>query len=471
MTDPQPNNPITNPTESVYLSRTGIGTVKPAAGHDEDCYGNGCEECQVHAEKCVCQYCVAYRVEHPAPAEPDPYEHLREAMPHPNQLDLAQTFIHMYTGQFAYDRDGRWHQWDWDRWAEETHLTFEIGQHVRAMLGGTKAKAEAKKAWLNVNTFRAIAELVKHSLAAEWDKGPLVGLPDGCALDTTTGRIVVNGWQHYISRYLPDAISTASTAPSERWITFVMESLSHYATADRQAIHDYLQQYVGSALTGDCRDEAMVFLYGPPGTGKSTFAETLLQCFGEYGATIAGERVAKDHSQHLQWLAGLRGKRLVAITELPQRGKWQTSVMDQLISGEMIEANRMRADSINFQSQAHILATGNHRPSAKASSGIWRRLHIIQFQNRPGNPDKGLKAHLKGELPGIFNWVLEGLHKWIANGRQLATPYVLTADTGDYKASVDPVHQFAMEHLELTPDGAVTVDEIYGAMENWWQPT
>ena len=86
MTDPQPNNPITNPTESVYLSRTGIGPVKPAAGHDEDCYGNGCEECQVHAEKCVCQYCVAYRVEHPAPAEPDPYEHLREAMPHPNQL-------------------------------------------------------------------------------------------------------------------------------------------------------------------------------------------------------------------------------------------------------------------------------------------------------------------------------------------------------------------------------------------------
>ena len=374
MTDPQPNNPITNPTESVYLSRTGIGTVKPAAGHDEDCYGNDCEECEVHAEKCVCPYCVAYRVEHPAPAEPDPYEHLREAMPHPNQLDLAQSFIRMYKGHFAYDRAGIWRQWDWDRWEPETRLTFEIGQHVKAMLGWAEAKAEAKKAWLNLPTFRAVAELAQHSLAAEWDTGPLVGMPDGCALDTTTGRIVVNGWQHYISRYLPDAISTASTAPSERWITFVMESLSHYATADRQAIHDYLQQYVGSALTGDCRDEAMVFLYGPPGTGKSTFAETLLQCFGEYGATIAGERVAKDHSQHLQWLAGLRGKRLVAITELPQRGKWQTSVMDQLISGEMIEANRMRADSDQFPVPgAHL---GNWQSQA-VGQGIYGHMEAV----------------------------------------------------------------------------------------------
>ena len=338
--NPQPNNPTTKPGESVasnghkpgedledcvVLSRTGDGIVKPAAGHDEDCYDSGCEECQVHAEKCVCPHCVAYRVEHPAPAEPDPYEHLREAMPHPNQLDLAQTFTHMYKGQFAYDRDGIWRQWDWDKWMPETRLTFEIGQHVRAMLGGTKAKADAKKAWLNLPTFRAIAELVQPHLAAEWDKGPLVGMPDGCALDTTTGRIVVNGWQHYISRYLPDAISTISTEPSARWITFVMESLSHYDTADRQDIHDYLQQWCGSALTGDCRDESMVFLYGPPGTGKSTFVETLLECFGEYAATIAGERVAKENGQHLQWLAGLRGKRIVAITELPRRGKWQTS--------------------------------------------------------------------------------------------------------------------------------------------------
>ena len=451
------------------LSRTGDGIVKPAAGHGEDCYDSGCEECQVHAEKCVCPYCVAYRVEHPAPAEPDPYEHLREAMPHPNQLDLAQTFTHMYKGQFAYDRDGIWRQWDWDKWVPETSLTFEIGQHVRAMLGGTKAKADAKKAWLNLPTFRAIAELVQPHLAAEWDKGPLVGMPDGCALDTTTGRIVVNGWRHYISRYLPDAISTMSTEPSARWITFVMESLSHYDTADRQDIHDYLQQWCGSALTGDCRDESMVFLYGPPGTGKSTFVETLLECFGEYAATIAGERVAKENGQHLQWLAGLRGKRIVAITELPRRGKWQTSAMNQLISGEMIEANRMRADSINFHSQAHVLATGNHRPSASASSGIWRRMHIIQFQNTPDNPDKGLKAQLKLELPGIFNWALEGHHKWIANGRELIAPYALIADTGDYKASADPLNQFAMEHLELTPDGAVTVDELYAAMCTWWQ--
>ena len=461
----------TDPADLVTLSRTGFGTVKPAEGHDEHCYGSGCEECKVHTWTCVCPYCVVYNLEHPEESPVlqggDDYKRVRECMRNTNQLDLAQTFAHMHLGQYAYDRDGIWREWDWMKWKPETLLTFSIGQHVRAMLG-MDATATEEKAWLNLATFRAVAELAQHYLTAEWDTQPLIGMPDGAALNTTTGRIVVNDLNHYISRYLPDTISTDSNEPSKRWRDFVLESLSHYGDSDKLAIHDYLQQYVGSALSGDCRDEAMVFLYGPPGTGKSTFAETLLQCFGEYGATIAGERVAKEHSQHLQWLAGLRGKRLVVITELPERGKWQTSVMDQLISGEMIEANRMRADSINFRSQAHILATGNHRPSAKASAGIWRRLRIIQFQNVPDKPDKGLKAEFQGELPFIFNWALDGLRNWIANGRQLVTPYVLTAETGDYKASADPVHQFAKEHLRLTPDGVVTVDELYGVLLNWW---
>ena len=55
-------------------------------------------------------------------------------------------------------------------------------------------------------------------------------------------------------------------------------------------VHDFLQEWAGSALTGDCSDEAMLFLYGRHGSGKSTFAETLLEVFAGYGAMITGSR-------------------------------------------------------------------------------------------------------------------------------------------------------------------------------------
>ena len=87
-----------------------------------------------------------------------------------------------------------------------------------------------------------------------------------------------------------------------------------------------------------------------------------------------------------------------------------TSTLNPLISGEEIEANRMHRNSIHFDSQAHLIFMGNHRPSASAASGIWRRLCLIQFRHKPETPNPRLKAELAAELlPGILAWMLEGL--------------------------------------------------------------
>ena len=394
------------------------------------------------------------------------YDAEREAMGHPSQVDLAESFVRYHRGRFAWDRRAAvWRQWDSARWTEADGLIRDVSYHVRGMLG-LDATAADKKAWLNLATFKAVAELAREGLSAEWDSGPLVGLASGAALDTDTGDLVPNEWWDFISRYIPEAVATDSEAPSERWGDFMLQALSHYGNADRLAVYDYLQQWCGSALSGDCRDEAMLFLYGPPSTGKSTFVETVLACFGEYGSVIAGERVATV-GQHLQWLAGLRGKRIVAITELPARGTWQTSALNQLVSGEMVEANRMRSDSINFRSRAHVIATGNHRPRASAGSGLWRRMRLIQFQNQP-TPDLGLKGDLQEQLPGIFNWILTGLYRWIANGRKLTTPGVLLRDTEAYRASADPVHDFIVSKAVVEAQASVTVADLYNAFHDWW---
>ncbi len=220
-------------------------------------------------------------------------------------------------------------------------------------------------------------------------------------LDTNTGEMGHQREQDYISKNLPDAVAGEMDSVSAKFDNFVFDALGHYDLADRYKIKDYLQEWCGAALTGDCRDEAMLFLYGQRGSGKSTFVETIAACFGSHGATVSGSRVAKESNQHAQWLAGLAGKRLVYVHELPDGGRWQSEYINTLIDGGMLEANRMRQDSINFKSVSHVIATGNHRPNAPSSDGIWRRLRIVQFQNVPEQPDTDLKTDLLADLAGV----------------------------------------------------------------------
>ena len=385
-----------------------------------------------------------------------------------SQLSFAQAIYRRFLSSYAYDKDAQvWRQNYFDAWVEKSPIT-DIGRFVASVIA-EKPPAEHKN-WLTLANFKAIAELTEQWLGAHFDADTTVlGLPGGLKLNTDDASIEHTHWQDYIGKELPEnAWSGDMDNVSETWQNFVWECLGHYASPDQYAVESFLCQWFGSALTGDCRDEAMLFLYGQPGTGKSTFVDTIMACFGTYGATISGNRVARENNQHLQWLAGLNGKRLVAISELPERGAWQSDTLNDLISGQSVEANRMRQDSINFKSIAHVVATGNHQPKAAASSGTWRRMRILQFQAKPDTPNTALKSELLADLPGVVAWLLKGLDKWIANGRQLTTPDVLMRETDSYRADADPVKQYADTFLVLDAKLGVEVPGLYAHFHQWW---
>ncbi len=401
-----------------------------------------------------------------------------------SEASLAEWFYRSNHGLIAYDYDlDQWREWlgggGWGSgyWRNVREITEPVLHHISNALGVRfdAATATDAKRWLSRSTVNAVIELAKHKFArrCEWDADAnRIGLPNGYYLDTDTGDIECQSWQDYISRNLPDGIDGGGddAGVSKRFDNFVFDCLEHYPPADRFAVKDFLQEWAGSALTGDCRDELAVFLYGPRGTGKSVYTETIAACMGVYGATVSGNRVARDNNQHPQWLAGLQGKRLVYVHELPDSGRWQSEYLNTLIDGGTVEANRMRQDSINFRSVAHVIATGNHRPSAPSSDGIWRRLAVVQFRHVPDVPDTNLKADLlRNELPGVFVWLLEGLNRWIDNGRKLTIPEVLKQDTAGYEADSDPVRQFVDDCLIIAPGCVVGNADLYAAFTEWWE--
>ena len=297
----------------------------------------------------------------------------------------------------------------------------------------------------------------------------MVGFTNGYYLDTDTAEIDYLAGFYYVTKYLPDGINGNFDKVSAEFDNFVWDALCHYTDLkDRFAVRDYMQQWFGSALTGECQDESMLFLYGVPGGGKSTLVEPLAKAFGDLAASVYGGKVAKEGNSHLEWLARLEGKRLVSISELPEKGHWQTDTLNDLIGGGKVVANRMRQDTTEFVSQAHVVATGNSKPRAAGGSGLWRRLKIIHFDNKPEVVDKTLKQRfMTTEQAGIFAWLLIGLDKWIANGRSLTTPAVIESDVQEYQESSEPVAEFISLKVVEGP-GHVGARVLYDAYVSWY---
>ena len=387
--------------------------------------------------------------------------------------DYARAWSAIYShDEFLYAEGDGWLRFERGLWVAGAVSAREtLIQLIRQALAGKGGKdRRPSDRHSTVTGALAMAQYQPASrtvASSEFDAQPLlVPFPDGTVLD-------VNTWTRRPA--MPrDRLRTALTVtpadkPSERWQEFVLEALAHYGETDRKAVADFLQEWCGVALLGDCRDETILFPWGDPGSGKSTFYEPLQRVCGATGAQISGERVAGDRLDHRQWLAGLDGKRLVVINELPEHGRWNTSDLSALADGSPIEANKMRRDSITFKSQASVMLVGNHRPRASYSSGFWRRLALVEFRNKPSNPDPLLKSKLAAELGGVLAWQLEGLRRWHERGGRLAPkPPVIAAATASYRDAADDIGRYLSERTISDPAAEDTAKALYADLEAWW---
>ena len=387
------------------------------------------------------------------------------------QQSLADSFKKFYRTRFAYNWiQGQWYYFSATMWVPKHTILETIAEWVHWMMQKSKAKESTKVKWQNSANYHGIETILKSLLAEEFDwANNVVGFTNGFYLDTDTAEIDYLAGFYHVTKYLPEGVNGNYDNVSTAFDGFVWDALCHYELQDRYKVKDYIQQWFGSALTGECRDEAMLFLYGVPGGGKSTLVEPIARAFGDYAASVYGGKVAKEGNSHLEWLARLEGKRLVTITELPDKGQWQTDTLNDLIGGGKVVANKMRQDTTEFISQAHVVATGNSKPRAAGGSGLWRRIKIVHFDNKPEKVDKTLKQRfLTTELPGIFAWLLKGLDKWIDNGRTLTTPAAIESDVQEYQESSEPVAQFISEKCATGGAGNTTARELYDTYAAWY---
>jgi len=151
-----------------------------------------------------------------------------------------------------------------------------------------------------------------------------------------------------------------------------------------------------------------LYLYGDTSTGKSVVCDLVQALFPEENITSLSFR---DLSERFG-SAPLANSRLNVMTEASPSGlqKGLTSdVFKKAIVGEMMMSDVKNRDRIRFKPNCALIFAANGRlPLSDTDESIFRRLIVIQFENRVKEADQDvfLVEKLKKELSGILNLIL-----------------------------------------------------------------
>ena len=242
------------------------------------------------------------------------------------------------------------------------------------------------------------------------------------------------------------------------WLRFLDE-----VTAGDADLIAYLARVCGYCLSGVTTEQAFFFLHGQGANGKSVFLETLSAVLGSYASTAPFETfVASTSDRHPTDLAGLRGSRLVAVTETEAERAWAEARIKTITGGDPIRARLMHRDFFEFKPTFKLVFAGNHRPrESGVGEAMRRRLHLIPFTvTIPAvRRDKRLPDRLRAERDGILGWMLAGCLDWQKMG--LAPPVRTTEASAEYFEDEDVLGQWIAECCVTASDATGTSAALY----------
>jgi putative DNA primase/helicase len=362
---------------------------------------------------------------------------------------------------------GSWFEWNGSVWRrEETKLVFELARETcRQMAQASGATGKVAAALAKASTARAVERFAEADRAFAvtsecWDRDPfLLGTPGG-TVDLRTGRLRPAVAMEFITKQTAVAPADAEDCPL--WLKFLSET----TRSDAELIR-FLKQWSGYCLTGDIREQALLFVYGPGGNGKGVYLSATADIMGDYCKTADMDAfTASKSDRHPTDLAGLKGARMVRVSETDEGRAWAENRIKQLTGGDVISARFMRQDFFEYLPQFKLFIIGNHKPVLRnVDAAAKRRFNIAPFIHTPPVVDKALGEKLRAEWPGILRWMINGCLDWQQHG--LVRPKAVQEATDEYFADQNTVAQWIEDCCETDQFFADTSSSLFGSWQNW----
>src|SRR3990172_30306 len=282
--------------------------------------------------------------------------------------------------------------------------------------------------------------------------------------DAEKGKILPHDKSHLITKLIH--INYDSSALCPQWDTFFAEIM-----AGNQNLIDFLSRMVGYCSTGSTREQCFFILYGDGSNGKSTFLQTIGNVLSDYCRptsthVVFSKRYASD-SSHQEDLACLADARMVTAIESEVGHSLSESLVKRLTGGDKISVSRKHEQSFEFSPMFKIVFAVNHLPKIRGrDSAIWRRIKIVPFGVKipEKNQKKDLFSDLKKEYPGILNFIIKGLKKYVEQG--LSPVDEIKSATSAFKEFSDELGDF-VNSLVLGNQERVSAKDVYTHYVQW----
>jgi len=234
----------------------------------------------------------------------------------------------------------------------------------------------------------------------------------------------------------------------------------------------YLQRCVGYTLTGSTKEQCLFLLHGSGANGKSVFINVVRALMGEYGTVTQSKTFTTDRGEISNDIAALSGCRFVCASENSSDTHLDESIIKQLTGGDEISARFLHQEYFTFKPRFKIWWSFNHAPNiSDMTVSVWRRIKIVPFTEvlPESEWDRELDAKIiNAELPGIFNWAIEGLGKYLESGLQ--EPEEIKTATKSYKNDQDILLEFFTTMTETTESelDRLKASFLYEQFTTWW---
>jgi putative DNA primase/helicase len=364
--------------------------------------------------------------------------------------------------------DGKRYAWDERGEAVKlAHLTARSIFHEAADAEGEEEQRAITKwalASQNESRINAMLSQAKPYLAVgmeELDRDPwLINCQNG-TLDLRTGRLKGHDPADRITKIVP--VDYDPDAPCPRFRRFLKEALVN------DALIKFVKRYSGYTLTGITRERLLAILYGFGKNGKTTLAELLHEVLGDYARNTDVETLLIKKYQGVgNDVAALKGARFVSAAEVEKGRRLAESKVKQLTGRDTVTARFLFGENFDFKPEFKLWLSTNNKPVIQGTDdAIWDRIRLIPFTQRFDGPkaDTKLPDKLRGELAGVFAWMVEGCLEWQEHG--LEEPKTVTDATKQYREEMDTLASFLDEVCVVGAGYRVLAEKLYQSYAMW----
>ena len=254
------------------------------------------------------------------------------------------------------------------------------------------------------------------------------------------------------------------SADCPTWRRVIERNLS----GDRERI-DLWQEWTGYCLIPNTDRQKFLLAVGEGANGKSVALAALHAVLGTANVSaVPLERFGERFSLH-----ATLGKLANIAAEVGELDRVAEGHLKQFTSGDPLEFERKYRDPLTAEPTARCVFSTNNLPRfADGSGGLWRRMILLPFNEtipeaeRVRGMDKPKWWEASGELPGLFNWAVEGLRRLEERG-EFTRPAVCDAALAEYRVASNPARTFLLDHYRAEPHGRAEKAAVYAAYKAW----